>query len=76
MEEPMGGLSKGPISDPTSIYPQLEGSQIGDTRLSTSCGIVEQPEHRCGDDLVKQESAPIGAAARNSATLIPERHIA
>ena len=29
-----------------------EGSQIGDHRLSISCGIVEQPDQHCGDGLV------------------------
>ena len=27
-------------------------SQIGNYRLSTSCGVVERPDHHCGDDLV------------------------
>ena len=32
-------------------YPQTKGSQIDDNRLSTSFGIVERPDHHCGDDL-------------------------
>ena len=31
---------------------QTEGPQIGDHRWSTSCGVVERPDHHCGDDLV------------------------
>ena len=46
----MGGLPNELIPIPT--YPQTEGSQIGDNRLSTSCGVVERPDHHCGDDLV------------------------
>ena len=40
------------IDYPTPHVPQTEGSQIGDRRLSTSCGVVEWPDHHCGDDLV------------------------
>ena len=46
----MGELSNAPISDPH--VPHTNGLQIGDNRLSTSCGVVEQPDHHCGDDLV------------------------
>ena len=46
----MGGLSNEPVPD--SHVAQTEVSQIGDHRLSTSCGIVERPNHHCGDDLV------------------------
>ena len=48
----MGGLSNEPIPD---LYlPQTEGTQIGDYRFNTSCGVVERPDHHCGDDdLVK-----------------------
>ena len=31
---------------------QTEGSQSGDHRLITLCGIIEQPDHHCGDDHV------------------------
>ena len=31
--------------------PQTERSQIGDHRLNTSCGVVERPDHHCGDNL-------------------------
>ena len=37
----MGGLSNGAIPD--SHEPQTEELQIGDHRLSTSCGVVERP---------------------------------
>ena len=50
----MGGLSNGSIPDLHAS--QTEGSQIGDHRLSISCGVVERPDHRCGDDLVLQET--------------------
>ena len=33
-------------------YPQTVGLQIADHGLSTSCGVVERPDHHCGDDLV------------------------
>ena len=46
----MGALPNVPIPDPH--VPQTEGLQIGDHRSSTSCGVVERPDHRCGDDLV------------------------
>ena len=45
----MGGLSNEPIRDPH--VPQTEELQIGDHRLSTSCGVVEWSDHHCGDDL-------------------------
>ena len=37
---------------PDPHVPQTEGLLIGDHRLSTSCGVVEWPDHYCGDDLV------------------------
>ena len=37
-QKPMGGLPSEPISD--SYDSQTVGSQIGDHRLSTSCGVV------------------------------------
>ena len=37
---------------PTPHVPQIEGSHIGDHILSTSCGVVERPDHHCGNDLV------------------------
>ena len=40
------------MSSSLSSRPQTEGSQIGDHRLSTACGVVERPDHHCGDDLV------------------------
>ena len=36
---------------PDTHVPQTE-MQIGDHRLSSSCGVVERPDHQCGDDLV------------------------
>ena len=59
----MGGLSNGLIPDPPrQLTPQTGGgdrkiplwncSQIGDHRLSTTCGVVERPDHHCGYDLV------------------------
>ena len=33
--------------------PQTERLQIGDHWLSTSCEVVERPDHHCDDDLVK-----------------------
>ena len=47
----MSGLSNEPIANPH--VPQTEGLQIGDHRLSTSYGVVERPDHHCGDDLVR-----------------------
>ena len=38
------------IHDPHVL--KTEGFQIGDHRLSTWCGVVEWPDHHCGDDLV------------------------
>ena len=46
----MCGLSNEPIPEPTRT--PNRGSQIGDHRLSTSCGVVERPDQHCGDDLV------------------------
>ena len=46
----MGGLPDELIPD--SHVPLTEGSQIGDHRLSTSCEVVERPDHHCGDYLV------------------------
>ena len=46
----MDELSNEPIPD--SHIPKTEGLQIGDHRLSSSCGVVERPDHPCGDDLV------------------------
>ena len=37
---------------PDPYLTQTKGSQIGNPRLSTSCGVVEWPDHHCGDDLV------------------------
>ena len=46
----MGLLSHGPIPKPH--VPQSEGLQIiTDHRLSMLCGVVERPDHHCGDDL-------------------------
>ena len=46
----MGGLSNGLILD--HHVPKTVGSQIGKHILCTSCGVVEQPDHHYGDDLV------------------------
>ena len=46
----MGGLPN--EVTPIPKYPQTEGSSIGEQRLSTSYGVVERPDHRCGDNLV------------------------
>ena len=46
----MGELPNTPIPDPH--VPQTQGLQIDDHRLSTSCTVVERPDHHCGDDLV------------------------
>ena len=43
----MGGLPNELIPDPH--VPKTEGSQLGDHRLSTSCGVVD---HLFGNDLV------------------------
>ena len=48
----MGGLSNGPIPDHHVL--QTEGLQIGDHRLSTSCGVVERPDHHWDDDHLLQ----------------------
>ena len=37
---------------PTYPKPRVANSCKSATRLSTSCGVVEQPDHHCGDDLV------------------------
>ena len=37
---------------PTLKYPETEGLQISDHRLSTSRGVVKRPDQHCGDDLV------------------------
>ena len=37
---------------PDSDLPQMEGLQIGNRRLSTSCGVFERPDHHRCDDLV------------------------
>ena len=37
---------------PTPHVPQTVGSQIGNHRSSTSCGVVERPDHHYGEDLV------------------------
>ena len=52
---PWAGYLMGPSTTPT--YPQTEGLQIGDYRLSTSRGVVERPDHRRGDDHVLTCSA-------------------
>ena len=51
-QEPMVGLSNEPIPD--RRLSQTEGLQICWHRfnLSISCGVVEQPDHHFGDDLV------------------------
>ena len=46
----MDGLPNERIPD--RYVPQLEGSQYSDHRLSTSRGVVDRPDHHCGDDLV------------------------
>ena len=46
----MGGLPNVPIPEPH--VPQTEELQIDDYRLSKSCGVVERPDHHCGDYLV------------------------
>ena len=40
------------MSSSRSPLTQTEWSQIGDNRLTTSCGFVERPDHHCGDNLV------------------------
>ena len=42
----MEGLLNELIPDPH--VRQTEGLQIGDHTLSTSCGVVGQPDHHCG----------------------------
>ena len=39
-----------PTPDPH--VPQTEGLQIGDHTMSTTCEVVERPDHHCGYDLV------------------------
>ena len=46
----MSDLSNGPMPNPN--VPKTDVSQIGDHRLNTQCGVVERPDHHCGDDLV------------------------
>ena len=46
----MGGLLNELIPD--AHVAQTEGSQIGDHRLSTSCGVIERPDYHCGNHLV------------------------
>ena len=46
----MGELTNVCIPDP-HVH-QTVGLQIGDHRFSASCGVVERPDHHCGDDLV------------------------
>ena len=46
----MGELSNEPI--PESCIPQMDGLQIGHHRLSTSCGVIERPDHHYSDDIV------------------------
>ena len=41
---------------PLPFVPQPEGSQIGDHRLRTSCGVVERPDHHYGDDCVRRNA--------------------
>ena len=36
---------------PKPHVPQTEWLQVSDHRLSTSCGVVERPDHHCGDGL-------------------------
>ena len=55
----MGALSNGLIPDShapkpgSRKVPLWNCSQIANHRLSTSCGVVERPDHHCVDDLVK-----------------------
>ena len=49
----IGELSNGSIPDPHVA--QTDRLQIGDHRLSTSCGVAERSDHHCGDDLVLNE---------------------
>ena len=46
----MSGLPNELLPDPHVL--QTEESLIGDHKLSTSRGVVERPDHHCGDDLV------------------------
>ena len=41
---------------PIRTLHQTEGSYIGEHRTSTSSGVVERPDHPCGDDLVLYHS--------------------
>ena len=74
----MGRLPNDFIPDPH--VPQTEGSQIGDHRLSSSCGIVGRPNHNCGDDLVFVGAAQKSVGDRHSGSVCqststtPERH--
>ena len=52
------GQSPTPTSPLTPIprvrkVPLRNCSQIGDHKLNTSCGVVDRPDHHCGDDLVE-----------------------
>ena len=38
---------------PSPTYPQTEWLQIGDNRLSTSCGVVDRPDSHYGYDHVE-----------------------
>ena len=49
---PWAGYRMGP--SPNLYVRQTEGSQIGDQRLNTSCGVVKRPDYQCGDDLVSK----------------------
>ena len=53
---------------PDSHQPEPRGSQIGDYRLSTSCGIVERPDHHCADDLVGVCLDPASVGCRRSSS--------
>ena len=49
----MGGLLNGSIPDLQSpTYHKPRGCKSATTDLSTSCAVVERPDHHCGDDLV------------------------
>ena len=52
----MGGLPNEHI--PVPCVPQTEGQQIGYHTLSTSCGVIELPDHHCIDDPVELFSWP------------------
>ena len=54
----MGGLSNAPIPDhhvpanPPNRGVEKSPFEIA-AKLSTSCGVVERPDHHCGDDLLR-----------------------